>query len=158
MKKKDLFNPFLLIPPFFALLSASIVFFIAIGYYFKTLSQNLSSFMANLIPGLIIGSGIFLIVGVIEWERYKLAKKKRRRYLISTLYGLLFLPLMLCGIAGSPTNYNFMLNWLAAICIFTFLPAVVLVILQIRQKRIIHWEDLNGRHSLLVKMNGTKIN
>ena len=156
MKKKELFNPFLLLPPFFALLSACVIFFISIVYYFQTLHQNFSIFLANLIPGLIIGSGLFLIVGMIEWERYKLARKKRLRYLISTWYGVIFLPLMLCGIAGSMNNNNFMLNWLAALCIYTFIPSVILTIIQIHQKRTIRWEELNGRHTLLIKINGTK--
>ncbi len=158
MKKKELFNPFLLIPPFYALLSASMVFFIFIGYYFQTLRQNLSTFLANLMPGLIIGSGLFLIVGFVEWERYKLAKKKQVCYLISTWYGILFLPLMLCGIAGagSLNNNQFMLIWLAALFVYVFLPSVILGIVQIRQRRTIRWEDLNGRHTLMIKTNGTK--
>ncbi len=156
MKKKELFNPFLLIPPFYALLSASMVFFIFIGYYFQTLRQNLSTFLANLMPGLIIGSGLFLIVGLVEWERYKLAKKKRLRYFISTWYGVLFLPLMLCGIAGSMNNDRFMMIWLAALFVYTFVPSVILAVVQIHQKRTIRWEELNGRHSLLIKTNGTK--
>ncbi len=156
MKKKELFNPFLLIPPFLALLSASIVFFISIGYYFQTLHQNLSIFLAALIPGFIIGSGLFLIVGMIEWERYKQAKKKQLRYLISIWYGVLFLPLMLCGIAGSMNNIQFMLNWLAALFVYVFIPSVILGIVQINQRRTIRWEELNGRHTSMIKTNGTK--
>ncbi len=156
MKKKELFNPFLLIPPFIALLSASILFLVTILYYIQTLKLNLSGLSANLVPGSIIGSGLFLLVGSIEWERYKMAKKKRRRYLISTLYGVLFLPLMFSGIAGSMNNYPFMMNWLAAICIYSFLPALVLMVVQVRQKRIVRWEELNGRHTLVIKTNGTK--
>ncbi len=156
MKKKELFNPFLLLPPFVALLGASLLFFIAIGYYYQTLHQNLSTFLANLTPGIIIGSGLFLFVGMIEWERYKLAKKKRLRYLISTWYGVLFLPLMLCGIAGSMNNNNFMLNWLAALLAYTFIPSVILTVVQVQQKRTIRWEELNGRHSLPIKLNGAK--
>lgn len=156
MKKKELFNPFLLLPPFIALLLASIVFFIPIVYYFQTLHQNISIFVANLTPGLIIGSGLFLCVGTIEWEKYKLAKKKRLRYFISSWYGILFLPLMMCGIAGSMINTNFMLNWLAAICVYAFIPSVILAIVQISQKRTIRWEELNGRHTLQIKINGTK--
>ncbi len=156
MKKKELFNPFLVIPPFFALLSASILFLVFIGYYFQTLHQNLSTLLVNLIPGLITGGGLFLIVGLVEWERYKLAKKKRLRYLISTWYGILFLPLMLCGIAGSMNNNQFMLIWLAALFIYAFIPSVILGIVQIRQRRTIRWEELNGRHTLMIKTNGSK--
>jgi putative effector of murein hydrolase LrgA (UPF0299 family) len=157
MKKKELFNPFLLLPPYIALFSASIVFFIPILYYFQTLHQKISGFLANLTPGIIIGLGLFLIVGTIEWERYKAAKRKRIRYLISTFYGVLFLPLMLCGIAGSMNNNNFMLNWLAALCAYAFVPAVVLMVVQVNQRRIIPWEEMNGRHTLKFKINGTKI-
>ncbi len=156
MKTKELFNPFLLLPPFVALLSASVVFFLPILYYIQTLRQNLLIFLENLIPGFMIGSGLFLIIGAMEWQRYQAAKKKRSVYQISTWYGLLFLPLMLCGIAGSFDNFYFMMNWLAALCAYSFIPAVVLVVVQIKQKRIIRWEELNGRHSLLFKINGTK--
>ncbi len=156
MKKKELFNPFLLLPPFIALLSASIVFFIPIVYYFQTLHQNIAIFIANLTPGLIIGSGLFLCVGAFEWEKYKLAKKRRLRYFISPWYGIVFLPLMMAGIAGSMGNINFMLNWLTALLVYAFIPSVILAIVQIHQKRIIRWEELNGRHTVQLKINGTK--
>jgi fatty acid desaturase len=155
MKNKQPFNPVLFFPPFIAILLISFINFIPLLLDARQLNQDLLIYIEGLFPGLIIGSTLFFAVVLVEWRRYKGLKQKEAPYLISGLFSILIIPFLFLGLIFL-NNYYWRMNWFAAISIYLFLASAVLFIIQIAQKKIIHWEELNGRQTLKISLSNRK--